>query len=181
MFKLDFTNTYLPELVSPDLSQAVFISEDKKGQPVRIKSIISPHPLEVLKDVYNFGFGVENEDGTIDDKIIVRHKDPAKLMSSVMFHAFTYLRNNKNQILGIDGSNDVRARLYHRMIKSNQDYLTAFFKIQGVDWYVRLLRNGEVELDPSGNPFFKPRPEEFDFNRESFDLYRYYTFYLSDN
>lgn len=179
MFKLDFNNLYSPEEISPDLSQLVFKSVTKSGKQVTIKSVINPHPDPLLENVYNFGFGLLTEDGRIDDMMRIKHAEPSKLFSTVMFHGLFYLRNNPDRILGIDGSNDLRARLYHMMIKSNQVILEEYFKVQGVDWYVRLFRNGNIELDEEGNPFFKPKPEAFDFNRESNDLYRYYTFYLN--
>jgi hypothetical protein len=50
----------------------------------------------------------------------------------------------------------------------------------GVDWYVRLLRNRDIERDKRGNPLFKPRPEPFDLKRNPIDLYRYYIFSLNE-
>ena len=56
----------------------------------------------------------------------------------------------------MDGSNDARAYLYHRMFISNKDYLKEYFDTIGVDWYVRLMRNNEIECDATGYAFFKP-------------------------
>ncbi len=56
-----------------------------------------------------------------------------------------------------------------------------YFMTIGVDWYVKLLRNKtDIERDYNGNPFFKPRPEAFDYTRNRHDLYRYYMFQLKD-
>ena len=90
-----------------------------------------------------------------------------------------FLQENPYTSIGIDGSNDVRAYLYHRMFVTNYDYLKNYFFTIGVDWYVKLLRNGNVELDDKGNYFFKPKPEPFDYQRNSRELYRYYMFYLN--
>jgi hypothetical protein len=36
----------------------------------------------------------------------------------------------------------------------NQDVLNEYFVTVGVDWNVRLLRNGNIEVDNDGIPFF---------------------------
>lgn len=95
--------------------------------------------------------------------------------------SLTFLKDNPNATIGIDGSDDLRANLYHRMFRYNYKDLQDFIVIIGVDWYVRLLRNGNIELDSDGLAFFKPKPEPFDFQRKSNDLYRYYMFNLSHN
>ena len=57
--------------------------------------------------------------------------------------------------------------------------MSEYFDAVGVDWYVKLLRNQQdVERDHDGNPFFKPRPEEFDYTRTRAGLYRYYILQL---
>jgi hypothetical protein len=80
--------------------------------------------------------------------------------------------------LSFTTSNDTRAYLYHRMFQTNRKHLDEFFSSIGVDWYVRLLRNQDIEKDEDGNAFFKPRPEPFDYKRANHDLYRYYMFKL---
>ena len=80
--------------------------------------------------------------------------------------------------IGIDGSNDIRAYLYHRMFLTNREYLDEYFVTIGVDWYVKLLRNGSIEIDNNGQVYFKPKPEPFDYHRLAINLYRYYMFRL---
>jgi hypothetical protein len=63
------------------------------------------------------------------------------------------------------------------MFFKNKAYLEEFFVSIGVDWYVRLLRNGDIERDADGEPYFKPKPEPFDYKRVR-DLNRYYMFHL---
>jgi hypothetical protein len=82
-------------------------------------------------------------------------------------------------IIGLDGTDDIRATLYHSMFKVNKENLSEYFETIGVDWYVKLLRNQiEIERKDDGSPFFKPRPERFDYSRSRHDLYRYYMFEL---
>ena len=65
------------------------------------------------------------------------------------------------------------------MFVTNRKRLNEFFVTIGVDWYVKLLRNQiEIERRKDGTPFFKPRPELFDYNRTRHDLYRYYMYQL---
>jgi len=93
----------------------------------------------------------------------------------------TFLQENPTVAIGLDGSNDVRAYLYHRMFCSNKEYLDEYFVALGVDWFVRLLRNNDYERNADGSAFFKPRPEPFDYQRAAKDLYRYYMFHLRNN
>lgn len=88
------------------------------------------------------------------------------------------LQNNPQNTIGIDGSNDIRSYLYHRMCLTNKEYLGEYFVSIGVDWYVKLLISGGVEVDLSGITYFKPKPEPFDCHRPATNLYRYYMFRL---
>jgi hypothetical protein len=114
--------------------------------------------------------------GLLTDK--VKHADISRVFSTVLFHGLTFLQENPDLILGIDGSDDLRATMYHLMIKANRAYLEDFFVIIGVDWYVRVFRNWHCELDAQGHLFAKPKPEPFDYQRNRHDLYRYYMFQL---
>ncbi len=96
---------------------------------------------------------------------------------SIKFYA--YLQTNPVTI-GLDGSKDVRAYLYHRIFLTNREYLEAYFNTIGVDWYVRLLRNQlDVERDADGYPYFTAKAEPFDYQRSPGNLDRYYMFRLT--
>src|SRR5690606_32736290 len=130
----------------------------------------------------NLAFGPIDQNGDIDDRIILKHKNVNKVFSTVLFYAITFLEDNSTESysIGIDGSNEIRAYLYHRMFRFNQMYLSDIILTVGVDWYVKLLRNGtDIERDSDGLPLFKPRPEPFDLTRKPNDLYRYYIFTLN--
>ncbi len=81
---------------------------------------------------------------------------------------------------GLDGSDDLRAAMYHSIFLSNRNYLDDYFVSVGVDWYVKLLRNRkDIERNADGEPFFKPIPESFDHSRSRHELYRYYIVHLN--
>ena len=179
MVKINFEETLEPIEVAEDLSFMTFTSLSKDKQETLLKVSISPLGDPLLANVYNLAFGPLDENGNIDDICKVNHANIHKMFSTILFFCLTFLRNNPTATIGIDGSNDVRAYLYHRMFLTNREYLSEFFITIGVDWYVRLLRNGTVELDKNGLPFFKPKPESFDYQRNTNDLYRYYMFQLA--
>lgn len=178
MIKINFEETFDPIEIASDLSVMLFSSPQTAGPSVPIKVEIEAHPDPLLPNVFNIAFGPFNELGVIDDTAKLKHTDINKVFSTVLFLALSFLQSNPEYTIGLDGSNDSRAYLYHWMFQTNRQQLSEFFVSIGVDWYVRLLRDNEVELDEDGSPFFKPRPELFDFDRPRLDLYRYYMFHL---
>jgi hypothetical protein len=60
---------------------------------------------------------------------------------------YTYLLQNKEHMLGIDGSDNRRAALYFRMLQRNYDYLSNFFELFGLKYYVRMTRFGKRQYD----------------------------------
>ena len=179
--KINFEDTYELAAISPDLMEAAFNSLDKDGNPLLLKIIIEPPHNPLLPNVYNLCFGPPKDDGTIDDTARISHRDLNKLFSTIILFSLTFLQENPNVTIGLDGSNDVRAYLYHRIFCSIKEYLDEYFVALGVDWFVRLLRNGDYERNADGSAFFKPRPEPFDYERPAKDLYRYYMFHLRNN
>ena len=53
-------------------------------------------------------------------------------------------------MVGIDGSDNIRARLYWNILQSNIDYLSRIFRMAGLNYYVRISRVGKNQYD---NPF----------------------------
>ncbi|WP_409994875.1 DUF6934 family protein [Chitinophaga pinensis] len=136
------------------------------------------HPYLDLPNVYNLGFGPPNMKGGFRDDVKLQHADLGKVLSTVLFHGVGFLQRNPSLVLGIDGSDDVRAMLYHLIAKFNHDYLTGSLAILGVDWYIRVFRDGSYEIDQNGHLISKPKPESFNHQRSRHDLYRYYMFRL---
>jgi hypothetical protein len=109
---LNFKNPYDIHPLTEDLRINVFETELQDGSTVPLKVEISNEPHELLPKVFNLAFGPMNEKGEIDDKAELHHKDYSKVFSSILLTGFTYLGNNKDHYLGIDGSNNARAYLY---------------------------------------------------------------------
>ncbi|SEO04869.1 hypothetical protein SAMN05216436_1303 [bacterium A37T11] len=182
MIKIDLSNTLEPLFVNREFTEFIFLSELIDGSSKELHVLISEHPDPLLPNVYNLAFGPLGDDGEIDDQAIISHKNVNIVFSSILFYAYTFLLANEGEpfSMGVDGSNETRAYLYHRMFSYNQHELADVFYIVGVDWYVRLLRNGnDIERDEQGFPYFKPRPEPFDIARKPADMYRYYMFSLN--
>jgi hypothetical protein len=176
--EINFEKTYEPNEVATDLSYMTFYSEVTKFGYVLIKIEILSLGDPLLPNVFNMSFGLIYANGSINDNAKIDHQNKGKLFSTILLFALMYLRNYPHITIGIDGSNDVRAYLYHRMCKANREYLSEYFIPIGVDWYVKLLRNGNIEFDIDGYPYFKPKSELFDFERLVFNLYRYYMMQL---
>ncbi len=135
----------------------------------------------MLPNTYNLAFGPVDGEGNIDDMARVFHSNPDKVFSTILLFCLYFLQKNASFQIGLDGSDDTRAYLYHRMFITNKEYLDEYFKAIGVDWYLRLLRNGDFETDSDGQFFFQPKPEDFNYQRPLKDLYRYYVFQLRQN
>ena len=180
MIKINLEDTYVPRYVSDDFDYFIFDSELNNGEAVELHVSIDQHPDEYLPNVFNLAFGPPDISGAINDKFKAKHKDTNKLFSSILLYGILFLKQNKEFSIGIDGSDDLRAYLYHRMFRYNIKDLNDLLLIVGVDWYVKLLRNKtDIERDGNGFPLFKPRPEAFDIERDAKDLYRYYIYKLN--
>ncbi|MES2386892.1 MAG: hypothetical protein V4543_02725 [Bacteroidota bacterium] len=178
---IDFDNTYEPNWYSDDLTAMSFMSPLADGTSCIVLVLLARHENRHLADVFNIGFGPPNELGGFIDNVKLRHSDLNKVLSTVLFHGFLFLRRNQDFTIGIDGSDDIRARLYHSAIKQNREYICRYFIPLGVDWYVRITRQGNFEKDSEGNLVPKSMLESFDFKRNSRDLYNYYMFSLKEN
>lgn len=138
--KIDFDDTYDIENISSDLREFQFNTEVAGGGLVTLTVKIFNNYSPFIPEVYNLAFGPLKEDGEIDDKCAIEHKNYEKAFSTILFGALAFLNTNEGQFVGIDGSNTVRAYLYYRMLQTNYDYLSQYFKLFGVKYYVRLLR-----------------------------------------
>jgi len=178
MIKIDFEDTYEPIEVAEDLSFMTFYTEVTNASPILLKVEISPLGDPLLPNVFNMSFGPLLQNGNMDDTAKINHQNRNKVFSNIILFSLVFLQSNPEMTIGIDGSNDIRAYLYHRMFLTNREYLDEYFITIGVDWYVKLLRNGAIELDTKGLAYFKPKPEPFDYQRAATNLYRYYMYQL---
>lgn len=181
MIQLNLEDIYPSRFVSKKLDHFTFISPLNDGSRILLNVKITPHPDPLLLDVFNLAFGPMGDDGEIDDQIVLNHVNISKVLSTVVLAGITFLEGKLSEkyYIGIDGSNETRAYLYHRMFLRNYQQLKDSVLFIGVDWYVKLLRDGsDFERDDDGYPFLKPIIEPFDLNRKANNLYRYYLFTL---
>jgi hypothetical protein len=61
------------------------------------------------------------------------------------------------------------------MFQPNREYLNEYFITIGVDSIVKLLKNGNIEVDANDLPYFEPCPEPFDYNYYFEPLVAYFT------
>lgn len=171
MTELNLNDTYSIEYVNVYLTVFSFKSILKDGSQIELFVRITEHPDKYLPNVYNLGFGPLDSEGEIDDEIVLNHSNVGKVLSTVLLCGITFLdAMHIGTLVGVDGSNDVRAYLYHRMFQTNHKNLSKVITSVGVDWYVKLLRNGQdIERDSNDYPVFKPRSEPFDSGRLSTD------------
>lgn len=175
---IDFDNTYPPVSVSQDLTSMTFLAAQRSGNDELIIVQLQPYSISRLPNVYNLAFGPSDGAGSLLDDIHLEHIDKDKVFSTIMLLALAYLSENKTHIVGLDGSTDGRARIYHMMFRSNQATLGGIFDTIGLDYYVKQLRDGKLEMEASGDYVYTPIPQPFDYDRSSRYLYRYYLFTL---
>ena len=180
--KINFENTYPTLIIDKDLKSISFESELKNGTKIPLIIHISSNGHSLMPDVYNLSFGPLNENNQVDDQIKLTHLDYSKIFSTIVFEAMSFLKQNPNKYVGIDGSNNSRASLYYRCIQNNLAYLGDYFIIYGVNYYVRMLRQQE-----EGNYLFdtddlKAIPSEIQSSQRivSDKLYNYFIFRLKN-
>ncbi|PWV48958.1 hypothetical protein [Chitinophaga sp. S165] len=148
--KINFDDVYDISTASNELTLASFETELANGGKKKLIIEISPEAHDLLPNVYNLAFGPPDINGEIDDKVQLKHKDYSKVFSTILLHAQAYLVNNRDHFIGIDGSDNLRALLYYRFIINNFDYLSQYFNIGALKYYVRITRMGKCQYE---NPF----------------------------
>lgn len=179
MIKVNLRETFEPEFVSEDFEWMIFYAPLREGGKVLLKVAIEPLGNSLLPDAYNLAFGPVDGSGEIDDLARIFHSNPHKVFSTILLFCLNFLLRNTNLRIGLDGSSDTRAYLYHRMFITNKEYLDEYFETFGVDLYVRMFRNGDLERNVNGKLLSQPKPENFNYKRSLKDLYRYYMFQLN--
>jgi hypothetical protein len=180
---VDFDRRYDIDDISKDLRNSLFRTELQDGSTTPLKVEISNESHELIPDVYNLAFGPLDHRGRIDDKAELRHADYSKVFSTILLTAYTYLKSNPSHYLGIDGSDNRRAILYFRMLQRNYEYLSRYFNIYGLKYYVRITRFGKRQYD---NPFdftdIEPYPEEITKSMKISPelMYNYFIFNLQE-
>jgi hypothetical protein len=180
--KINFEDLYETVTMDTDLRSSVFATVLKDGTTTRLGIQISSKVHPLMPNVYNLAFGPIGENNQIDDQAKLTHRNHSKVFSTIIFSGLSFLTEHKNKYLGIDGSNNARAYLYYRCIQNNFDYLKSFFKIFGVNYYVRILRKAvddSYSFDPDD---LVAIPKLIDYREpmQHEKLYNYFIFKLKD-
>lgn len=149
--KIDFNDCYPVRTLNENFSLSSFISTLQTGEAIPIGINISDEPHPLIPNVYNLAFGPLGVNNQIDDKVKLCHLNHSKLFSTIVLTGLSFLRDNEDKFLGIDGSNNARAYMYYRCIQNNFDYLNRFMNIYGVNYYIRILR--KVDEKDDEHPF----------------------------
>ncbi|UYQ95670.1 hypothetical protein MKQ68_11205 [Chitinophaga horti] len=183
MITIDLNNTYqlTANIINPKISTAEFLAPQLTGCDVLMRLTIIPYPDPYLPRVYNLSMGPPIGRDKVDDRVRLKHRDSSCVFSTAILFALSFLTDYPDSLIGLDGSDDLRAILYHSMFVSNRTTMNKFFTSIGVDWYVKLLQNrSDVERDQLGQALFKPKTESFDYQRDRSELYTYYLLSLKN-
>ncbi len=143
--KINFEERYEVDVLNDDLTSCSFTTLLKDDSEVLLGVQINSEAHRLMPDVYNLAFGPLNDAGQIDDRAKLYHADHSRVFSTIVFAGMSFLSEHPDLYLGIDGSNNARAYMYYRCIQNNLDYLSTFFVIYGVNYYVRFLRKAKDE------------------------------------
>ena len=178
--KIDLKNVYSIVLEDRQQRASAFDTVLISGEKVRlgIKIAHTSHPL--IPNAYNLAFGPLKADGSIDDKVRLSHQDYSKVFSTVLLETIAYLEERPDSYVGIDGSDNARAYMYYRCIQNNFTYLGSIFTIIVVNYYIRMLRQGEdgncdLDTDDMHTKYKEVEANEI-INPEK--LYNYFIFNL---
>lgn len=185
MINIDLNHTYEAKSVSKNFKNFSFNSILNNGEEVEIHVFISTPTHTLLPNLYNLSFGPLDKNGEINYKAKLNHKNTNKVFSTILLFAIGFLQTSKenNYAIGIDGTNKTKARFYHMMFKQNHKHLSDLISIAGVDCHANMLWRTNITKDNpdkenNGFSLFKSKPEPFDLNRKTSDLYQYYIFSL---
>lgn len=177
--KIDFEKRYKLETNS-NVTSCRFISPLQNGTHMLLGIEIGADAHPLMPHVFNLSFGPLDNAGQIDDQAKLSHADHSRVFSTILFAALTFLKEHPGKYLGIDGSNNARAYLYYRCIRNNFIYLSQYFNIHGIKYYVRILRkifdrDEDCPID-AGDVLAIPQVVEEGERMVSNKLYNYFIF-----
>ncbi|RPD42086.1 DUF6934 family protein [Chitinophaga barathri] len=148
--KIDFMDVYAVEYEAEDKGEGTFQAELTDGSFVSLKLEVSIMPWGKLPCVYNLAFGPMDYKGRIDVHARLNYRKLMKVFSTILLFVDEYLRAYPGHNIGVDGSSNSRAEFYYRGWQRNFVYLSAYMKLTGIKFYVRIARVGHMQYD---NPF----------------------------
>src|ERR1700742_712196 len=116
--KINFDDCYDIIDSRADLKLHKFNTILKGGDPSMLGVSINDQPHDLLPGVFNMAFGPIDDNNNIDDHVKIAHDDISKTLSTIVLTALTFLNENPETYLGIDGSNNARAYMYYRCINN---------------------------------------------------------------
>ncbi len=112
-----------------DFKDYVFFSEGPKG---RIKKVVRFTKIENDPDVYNLGFGDEEQgSGKINHWIVTDNEDRDVVLATVANTITEFINHYGNHYIYVKGSTPARTRLYQIGISSLLDKIKIDFDIYG--------------------------------------------------
>lgn len=114
----------------PDTPQYEFYSEGPKG---RIRKTVIYIRLPGLKtEAYNLSFGDwDNAVNKINDKIVTNNADRDKVLVTVAFTILAFIEDHPNAFIFVQGSTEVRTRLYQMNIRRFWKEINIRFIVRG--------------------------------------------------
>lgn len=175
--RVDLEKTYAIKTISKNQELRSFQTVLRNGERLKLGIRISDEMHPIIPNVYNLSFGPFDHYNLIDDKARLDHRDHSKVFSTIILSGLTFLKSNPSKYLGIDGSCNARAYLYYRCIRNNLAYLGRYFKIYGIKYYVRILRDFGHDKhldwdDITANPSMIEQEERVQHEK----LYNYFIF-----
>lgn len=82
-------------------------------------------------NVFNLGFGLLKEDGTIDDTFRASNGDTEKILATVGNTVLAFTEKHPDAAIFATGSDAARTRLYRKMLTLNKEEVEKTFKIYG--------------------------------------------------
>ncbi|MFB6454979.1 hypothetical protein ACE38W_06880 [Chitinophaga sp. Hz27] len=181
MLTIDFENVYSCMRSSIDVRRIYFHASTSENKLVQLLIKIDPMNNPAFKGCNILSFGPLKSTGEVDTLIRIKYLHVGKVLSTVLFEAWSFLRENPEYYLIVDGSTELRTILYHQILKNNRSYLELFFKPIGIDYYVRRKRDKTYERDVNGALLPKPMFQKFDYERTKYYLYMYYALKLNED
>jgi hypothetical protein len=112
----------------PDFTGFSFVSNGDKGQfPIGVQFTLFVEP-----SLYNLGFGLLDENGQIDDSIVLNNGDRSKILATVAGLVQIFLKQHPSVSVFFAGSTPARTRLYRRAISINYQELKEVLNIIGI-------------------------------------------------
>ena len=115
MIQVDFEDTYAVTNCDEELMSATFVAELVNEDIAVMKICFDQYETGLAFDVFNITFGPVNSSGAINVLAKIRHEHLDRLFSTILLQILYFLKRHPSATVGMDGSTEARAYLYHRI------------------------------------------------------------------